>query len=59
VEHLEARTGCTVDSTLVRRLVDGDLLRPEPGRLALTDAGFPLCDGIVARLAASLSVLVR
>jgi oxygen-independent coproporphyrinogen-3 oxidase len=59
VAHLESRTGCTVDAAVVRRLVAGGLVRDEPGRLALTDAGFPLCDGIVARLAHGLSPLVR
>jgi oxygen-independent coproporphyrinogen-3 oxidase len=52
---LETRTGCTIDPEVVARLVGGGLLRPDPGHLALTDAGFPLCDGIVARLAASLT----
>lgn len=51
LERLARRTGFTVDPTEVGTLVDRDVLRDVPVRLALTHTGFPLCDAVAARLA--------
>jgi oxygen-independent coproporphyrinogen-3 oxidase len=48
--RLASTTGLQVERGVVRSLVAAGLVREDGARLALTDAGFPLCDAVAARL---------
>ncbi|MCA9493724.1 MAG: hypothetical protein KC621_27515, partial [Myxococcales bacterium] len=48
------RLGFSLDPAVVDPLVGAGLLRRSAGHLQLTDAGFPVCDAVVARLAEAL-----
>jgi oxygen-independent coproporphyrinogen-3 oxidase len=50
LEHLRLRTGLQPDEGVLQRLVDGGWLQRHGTRVALTHAGFPLCDAVIARL---------
>ncbi len=52
--HLGRTTGRRIAAGTVESLVRGGVLREEGERIALTDSGFPLADGISARLADAL-----
>ncbi|MCB9687323.1 MAG: coproporphyrinogen III oxidase family protein [Alphaproteobacteria bacterium] len=49
------RLGFALDPSVVDPLVRAGLVRRTGGRLQLTDAGFPVCDAVVARLADALT----
>jgi oxygen-independent coproporphyrinogen-3 oxidase len=49
-DHLRARTGLDAPDAVVAALARAGLLRAEGRRIALTDAGFPVCDAVVAHL---------
>lgn len=50
--HAARTTGLAPRPEVVQGLVRAGLVAESGGRLVLTEAGFPLCDGIVARLTA-------
>lgn len=52
--HLTARTGLAFDAREVGRLIHAGLVSRDGGRLALTELGFPVCDGVAARLVDAL-----
>ncbi len=49
-DRLRARTGLDAPDAAVDALVAAGLARTEGRRVALTDAGFPVCDAVVAHL---------
>lgn len=51
IDHLARRTGYQPDPVAVARLATEGLVTWEPPRIRLTDAGFPLCDGVCSHLA--------
>jgi oxygen-independent coproporphyrinogen-3 oxidase len=54
VEHVHRTTGFSVDPAVLHALVRAGMLIENPDRIVLSDAGFPLADGIAARLADGL-----
>lgn len=59
LDRLERTTGHRVDPSTIHTLCAGGLVQARAGRLSLTEAGFPLADAVIRRLAKSLSVSVR
>jgi oxygen-independent coproporphyrinogen-3 oxidase len=53
--RLRARTGLDVEERTERLLVEHRLLHDAKDRLALTHAGFPLCDAVATKLVESLT----
>jgi oxygen-independent coproporphyrinogen-3 oxidase len=52
--HLARRHGVHLDDRIVRGLIRGGVLREDGERIALTDAGFPVADGVTGRVVDAL-----
>jgi oxygen-independent coproporphyrinogen-3 oxidase len=50
LEYLHQRTGQKPDEAVLQRLIAGGWLHRHGSRVALTHAGFPICDAIVKKL---------
>ena len=58
VAHLERATGLSPRRDVVQALVDAGVIVDSADRLQITEAGMPIADGVVARLADALQVAI-